>query len=109
MTSVPPPPPDLPAGWSARVPGEGDVQQLAELVAAHRRWVRGSATVGVASVAASVTGTGSWTRRQLVAASPAGELGAWISVHDRAGGRTVVDLVVAPGCPDGDALAGSLL
>ena len=91
MTTVPPPPSDLPPGWSARVPRDEDVQPLAELVAA------------------TVTGTGSWTRRQLAAEAPGGELAAWVSVHDRAGGRTVVDLLVAPDAPEADAVAASLL
>ena len=108
---MPPPdlPVDLPPGWSARVPVEADVEPLAELVAAHRRSVRGRGSADLATVAASVTGTGSWTRRQLVAESRTDGLAAWVSVHDRASGRTMVDLTVAPDLPDGDPLAGALL
>ena len=61
------------------------------------------------AVAASVIGTGSWTRRQVVLRSPDDRVAAWIAVHDRAGGRTSVDLTVAPDCADGDRVAGALL
>jgi GNAT superfamily N-acetyltransferase len=85
------------------------VQPLAELVAAHRRSVRGTADVDVDAVAAAVIGTGSWTRRQVVLRTPDGTTSAWIAVHDRAGGRTMVDLTVAPDCSEGEAVAASLL
>lgn len=85
------------------------MEPLAELTAAYQRSVRGRTSVDLPSVASSVTGTGSWTRRQLVVESPAGEVAAWVSVHDRAGGRTMVDLTVAPDCEDGDELAAVLL
>ena len=113
MTSVPAVPSDLsaelPPGWSARIPTENDVEPLTALVAAYRRSVRGRASLDAAAVAASVTGTGSWTRRQLVAESDADGLAAWVSVHDRASGRTMVDLTVAPELADGDAVAAALL
>ena len=109
MTLLTPPPTDLPAGWTARVPTAEDVQPLTELVAAHQEAARGFASVDLEAVAAAVTGTGSWTRRQLVADSPAGEIAAWVAVHDRAAGRTMVDLTVRPGCDEADALADVLL
>jgi GNAT superfamily N-acetyltransferase len=109
VTSVPPEPSDLPERWSARVPADEDVLPLAELVAAHRRAVRGTASVQTDSIAAAVIGTGSWTRRQLLVESPEGEVAAWVAVHDRAGGRTMVDLTVAPDIDDADALAAVLL
>ena len=112
VTSTPPvpaAPSELPSGWSARVPAGDDVESLARLVAAHRRSVRGTASVDVDAVAAAVTGTGSWTRRQLVLESPGGELAAWVAVHDRAGGRTMIELTVDPGCEDCDRVAAVLL
>jgi mycothiol synthase len=109
VTVLPPPPSDLPRGWTARPPAAADVPVLAKLLSAHQRWVRGSASVDVETVTASVTGTGSWTRRQLVVESAAEDVVAWISVHDRAAGRTVVDLTVAPGLEEADELAAALL
>ncbi len=109
MTDALPPVSGLPAGWSARVPGADDVAALAQLVEAHQRLARGDASVDEEAVASSVTGTGSWTRRQLVLDGPDGAIGAWAWVHDRAAGRTVVDVTVAPDCEAGDELAGVLL
>jgi GNAT superfamily N-acetyltransferase len=71
--------------------------------------VRGTASLDVEAVAASVTGTGSWTRRQVVLEAPTGELAAWVAVHDRAGGRTMIDLTVDPGCEECDGVAAILL
>lgn len=109
MTSLPAIPSHLPRGWSARIPTGDDIESLARLVADHQRSVRGRASVDPDAVAASVVGTGSWTRRQLVADAPQGRADAWVAVHDRAGGRTMVDLTVAPDCVEGDAVAGALL
>jgi ribosomal protein S18 acetylase RimI-like enzyme len=107
-----PPASDLPPGFAPRVPGPEDVPALTALVARHQEAVRGSASVDELSVAASVVGSGSWTRRQVVVDGPDGPDGAvaaWVSVHDRAAGRTTVDLTVAPGCPEGDQVARVLL
>jgi mycothiol synthase len=109
VSSLPALPSDLPSGWSAETPGAADVEPLAELVEAYQQSVRGGASVDREAVAASVVGTGSWTRRQVVLRSPTGRVAAWISVHDRAGGRTMVDLTVAPDCVDADRVAGALL
>jgi GNAT superfamily N-acetyltransferase len=114
MTDQSPVPPvlDLPAGLTARVPGAGDIDPIVALVAAHQHAVKGSSDVDPAAVAASVTGTGSWTRRQVVVESSDGRLLAWASVHDRAAGRTVVDLTVSPKAEEvdvADTLAAALL
>jgi ribosomal protein S18 acetylase RimI-like enzyme len=45
----------------------------------------------------------------VVAVDPAGEIGAWASVHDRAAGRADVRLVVDPTCADADAVVAPLL
>jgi GNAT superfamily N-acetyltransferase len=114
MTDQSPVPPvlDLPAGLTARVPGPADIEPIAALVAAHQDAVKGSSGVDPAGVAASVTGTGSWTRRQVVVEDSDERLLAWASVHDRAAGRTVVDLTVHPNAADAadaDPLAAALL
>jgi GNAT superfamily N-acetyltransferase len=100
---------ELPAGSTARVPGTDDVDALVGLLDAHRRSVGRTTGVDGEGVAATVTGPASWTRRQVVVEDARGGLSAWASVHDRAAGRTVVDLVVLPGHPDGDELAPVLL
>jgi GNAT superfamily N-acetyltransferase len=104
-----PPDLDLPDGWSVRFPGAEDVPALAALATAVRHAFRGTAEVDEETVAALVTGSGSWTRRQLAVADPEGALQAWVSVHDRAAGRTMVDLTVRPGLADGDRVAAPLL
>jgi mycothiol synthase len=120
MTTGLTPPPDLPPGLATRIPDAGDVDALTELVATHQRAARGRASVERDAVAAVVTGSGSWTRRQLLAerldrGGPDGggpDRGgpvAWVWVHDRAAGRTVVELVVRPGLPEADGLAAALL
>jgi mycothiol synthase len=103
-----PPTSDLPPGFTPRVPGPEDVPALTALVATHQKLSKGSASVDEASVAASVTGPGSWTRQQLVLDGPVGVV-AWVAVHDRAAGRTTVDLTVVPELPEGDDVARGLL
>ena len=108
MIADPPSPSDLPRGWSARVPTADDVVPITELVAAHQQATRGAASVREDDIATAVTGARSWTRRQVVVADPEGEIMAWAWVHDRAAGRTMLDVTVAPGCPDCDSLAATL-
>ena len=104
-----PPVPELDGGWTARVPEAADVPALAGLATEVRHAFRGAGSVDQETVAALVTGPGSWTRRQLVVADPEGRPQAWVSVHDRAAGRTMVDLTVRPGLPAGDDVAPVLL
>lgn len=104
--------PDLAPGLHVAPPTQDDVPALAALATAARRAVTGSGSVDVDEVAMEVTGIGSWTRRQLLVR--AGEGGdapvvAWVRVHDRAAGRTNVELTVAPERADGDEIAASLL
>ncbi|WP_310961831.1 GNAT family N-acetyltransferase [Nocardioides terrisoli] len=107
MTSLPlDPDPALPEGYTARVPEAGDVARIAALVTAERRRVRGSGAANVETLTQEVVGTGSWTRRQIVVEAAAGGLVAWASVHDRAAGRTMVQMVLAP---EHDTLAVPLL
>jgi GNAT superfamily N-acetyltransferase len=93
------------------LPGLQDVDAVADLVRAHQESARGSSSVDLATIASAVAGTASWTRRQLVVEDSGARLVAWASVHDRAAGRTVVDVTVAPDPPDTidtDALAATL-
>ena len=99
---------DLPQGLTSRIPGLEDHEAIIALVAAHQQTARGSSSVDPAAVASAVTGTASWTRRQVVVQDAAGEVVAWASVHDRAAGRSVVDVTVAPGLPEADHTAGAL-
>ena len=119
LSEIEPPPyqsalPDLtgmPSGWVARVPSDGDVAGLVALLEAHQRSVKGSASVDAERVEGDVVGSGSWTRHQAVVADADGRLLGWAVVHDRAAGRTVVDVVVTPAAiTDGeaDALAAAL-
>ena len=96
----------LPEGWSARVPGDGDIGALTSLLAANRR--SGASPVDVATLTALVVGPASWTRRQLVVLDPAGTLVGWVVVHDRANGRTEVTVLVATDAPGQDSVAAGL-
>ena len=102
----------LPAGWQARAPGAGDVAALARLRQLTRRGADGSPTlaapVDAASVEAVVVGPASWTRRQLVVTDPDGAAVAWAVVHDRAAGRTEVEVLVLPDAPHADRVAAAL-
>lgn len=91
------------------MPGSEDVEALAELIDGYQRSVGRAAGADREAVGATVTGPGSWTRRQVVVEEPDGHLAAWAWVHDRAAGRTVVGLVVRPAHPAGDELAQALL
>ncbi|HET7822879.1 MAG TPA: GNAT family N-acetyltransferase, partial [Ornithinibacter sp.] len=72
---------------------------------AHQRAAKGSAGVDPEAVLGQLVGTGSWTRRQVLVHDPAGRLVAWLSVHDRASGRTLVEVTVTPDLPDEEAAA----
>ena len=93
------------------MPVAEDVPAIVGLVHAHERVARGSAAADPETVSAWVTGAGSWTRRQVVAQDPEGRCRAWVWVHDRAAGRTIVELVVDPDLEPGtaDAVAEVLL
>ena len=95
----------LPSGLTARRPGAADATEVAGLLEAHQRAAKGSAGVDPEAVLGQLVGTGSWTRRQALVHDPTGRLVAWLSVHDRASGRTLVEVTVAPGLPDEDAAA----
>ena len=95
----------LPAGLSARVPRAADAPDVAALLAAHQRAAKGSAGVDPDAVLGQLIGIGSWTRRQALVDDADGRLVAWLSVHDRASGRTLVEVTVTPDLPETDAAA----
>ncbi len=95
----------LPGGLAARLPTAADAPDVAALLAAHQHAAKGSAGVDPEAVLGQLVGTGSWTRRQVLVHDTAGRLVAWLSVHDRASGRTLVEVTVTPDLPDEDAAA----
>ena len=95
----------LPAGLSARLPSAADAPEVAALLAAHQRAAKGSAGVDPDAVLGQLAGTGSWTRRQALVHDADARLVAWLSVHDRASGRTLVEVTVTPDLPPTDAAA----
>ncbi len=98
----------LPEGWSARPPQTDDVAGLIALVAGHRKAMTGSGSLDPDAIRSEAVGVGSWTRRQLVVTDPTGGLAAWARLHDRAGGRTAVEVTVQDEVGDADRLASSL-
>jgi len=103
-----PTPPGFPAVWTARVPQLADLETLVELRGADRLANTGSASVDRAAIESEVAGPASWTRRQLLAVDPDGQPRAWITVHDRAAGRTMVALYVDRSLDEAGAVAGAL-
>ena len=87
----------LPDGLAARVPSAADAPAVAALLAAHQAAARGSSGVDPDAVLGQLAGIGSWTRRQALVHDAEGHLLAWLSVHDRAAGRTLVEVTVTPG------------
>jgi ribosomal protein S18 acetylase RimI-like enzyme len=95
MPDAPPfqePLPDLPEGWRGRIPGEEDLPALLALRAADHAPFTGEAGVDAAAVRSEVVGQASWTRRQLVVTREDDRPRGWVSVQDRAAGRTTVSL-----------------
>jgi len=94
---------DLPGRLEARVPEADDAAAVAALVADHQRAAKGSASVDPHSVLGQLVGIGSWTRRQVLVHDASGHLVAWLSVHDRAAGRALVEVTVSPALPGEEA------
>ena len=84
--------PDLPAGWSARVPDDADLPALVALRGADHAPYTGESGVDEEAVRSEVVGPASWTRRQLVVSRGDDRPRGWLSVQDRAAGRTTVSL-----------------
>jgi ribosomal protein S18 acetylase RimI-like enzyme len=85
---------DLPEGWTSRATEPGDLSALVALRGADKEPWTGSSSVDREAVESEIIGTASWTRRQAVALDPAGVLRAWVVVHDRAAGRTMLHVYV---------------
>jgi len=102
-------PPGLPPGWTMRVPVLDDLAALVELRRADRLAHTGSTSVDREAIESEVAGPASWTRRQLLAVDPDGQPRAWIIVHDRAAGRTMVALYVDRSLGDGAAPVAGML
>jgi Acetyltransferases len=94
------PMPDVPSGFVASVPDTPDVSDIIDVLAAHQLAAQGSSSVDPGMVASNVAGVGSWTRRQTLVRDDNGLAIAWAVVHDRAAGRTVVEITARPGASD---------
>lgn len=112
-------PPRLPSALegslSTRLPLEQDVPAVVALLEADDRSHTPDASVEAAGVRSRLVGLKSWSRRQLVvvpatAEGPSPEAPvAWVSVEDRATGRSDVEWVAAPDLPARDELVAALL
>ncbi len=98
----------LPEHYLTRRPELDDAPAVTALLAAHQQAAKGSAGADPEAVGVQLAGTGSWTRRQVLVEDADGRLLAWLSVHDRAAGRTLVEVTVAPDHDAADELAGHL-
>jgi GNAT superfamily N-acetyltransferase len=94
--------PRLPTGWTARLPEQGDLPALVELRLRDRAPWTSETSIDEAAVESEVVGYASWTRRQLVVVDANGRLRGWISVQDRAAGRTIVALWLDRDLPEQD-------
>ena len=114
MTSEPAAAPSLaglPDGWTARPPELTDLNVLADLRGTDKEPWTGSRRVDREAVESEIAGPASWTRRQLVLVDPAGDVRAWVVVHDRAARRTMLHVYVdrtIEGRATQDALAAGL-
>ena len=98
-------------GWKVEAPDPADrstIARLTSLLREHERVGRGWAGASVDDVLVEVSERGLRMRENVVVRDPQGEIRAWGSVHDRAGGRMLFVHVVEHGVPDGlaDACAG---
>lgn len=85
----------LPQEYAVVRPRAADAAEVAELLADHDRRGKGYSWASESSILTTLTGIGSWTRRQvLVRHRESGDLLAWLTVHDRAAGRALVDCVL---------------
>ena len=104
-TPVAPRADDLPEGWTARVPTLDDVEEALVLRGADKEPWTGSGSVDRTQVESEIAGPASWTRRQLVVVDPSGRVRGWITVHDRASGRTMVYLYLDRSVAEQDEIA----
>jgi GNAT superfamily N-acetyltransferase len=90
------------------VPTFADLPVLIELRRADQAPWTGSTRVDEAGIEAEAVGAGSWSRRQLVVVDTDDVPHAWISVHDRAAGRTMVHCYVDRQVGEADTIAAGL-
>jgi ribosomal protein S18 acetylase RimI-like enzyme len=90
------------------VPTLDDLDALIALRGADRLRFTGSASVDREQIESEVAGPASWTRRQLLVLDPGGTPRAWMVVHDRAAGRTMVMLYVDRSVDEQTVLATEL-
>ncbi|WP_338089506.1 GNAT family N-acetyltransferase [Nocardioides lijunqiniae] len=96
--------PGLPTGWSVESPDPGDrftLARLTHLLRAHEQHGRGWAGSGLDDVLVEVSEAGLRTRENVVVRDAAGEIQAWGSVHDRAGGRMLFVHIVSRDLTEG--------
>ena len=94
----------LPEEYVAGRPQAEDAAEVAALVAEQEVIGRGYAGTTTDGVVGTLTGYGSWTRRQvLVRRRGSRSLVAWLTVHDRAAGRTLLDCIVRRDLPQEEA------
>jgi hypothetical protein len=98
----------LPKGWTTRLPEAADLPDLVALRIADRTPYTGEVGVDEAAVESEVVGQASWTRRQQVLCDPDGRVRGWVSVQDRAAGRTMVSVWLEHDLADGDRIAEEL-
>ncbi|GAA1721234.1 GNAT family N-acetyltransferase [Brachybacterium phenoliresistens] len=114
-------PPTMPPGLSerltTRLPLESDVEPLCDLVTADLHRHTPDASAQRPGLRSRLVGLKSWSRRQVVVVPVRADgrpttdrppIG-WISLEDRAAGRTNVQWVIAAGAPQREELAGALL
>ena len=95
--------PLLPAGYTSYPPGVDDLDELVRLLRRHERQARGWPGADSQNVAEEVAGRGASTHLHEVVRDADGQLQAWINCHDRAAGRVLVGVTVAPELADEEA------
>lgn len=100
-------PTGLPPGWTVRTPVLDDLPVLVALRGADRVDYTGSSSVDRQQIESEVAGPASWTRRQMLAVDPDGQPRAWMIVHDRAAGRTMVMLYLDRSVDEASVIASA--
>lgn len=98
---------DLPAGWSASTPDEGDAPELTELLRRHEKRARGWAGASEDDLLVEVSASGYITRENIILRDRDSELRGWAAAHDRAAGRMLLVVVVDPRLDDSLADRGA--
>ncbi|MGH3369496.1 MAG: GNAT family N-acetyltransferase, partial [Nocardioidaceae bacterium] len=101
---------DLPEGWTAVVPDEGDAGDLTALLRRHEEAARGWAGSGEDDVLVEVGAKGALVRENVLLRDSDGVARGWATAHDRASGRMLMQVMVDPGLDEaiGDRVAEAL-